>query len=108
MASDLDKRHFVRGFADAIGVRRITLSDLRWEVGKKMSVPLRVAACATAMALTLTPDIAGSAAAISEPTVVRIHRHDDQLRRLGEYRRLRHKHDLLRRRHERHLALLRL
>jgi hypothetical protein len=80
-----------------------------------MSVPLRVAACATAMALTLTPETAGSAAA-GEPPVVQIHRHDDQLGQLRELSQLRHKQELLRhkqeellrRRHERQLALLRL
>jgi hypothetical protein len=78
-----------------------------------MSVPLRVAACAAVVALTMTPEMAGSATAAAEPTVVQIHRHDDQLRQLRlrqlrELRRLRHKQELLRRKHERHLALLRL
>ncbi|HEU5156174.1 MAG TPA: C40 family peptidase [Streptosporangiaceae bacterium] len=76
-----------------------------------MSVPLRVAACATAMALTLTPEVAGSpaAAGVVDPTAVQMHRREDQLSQL------RRKQDLLRRRqeqaqrrHERHLALVRL
>jgi hypothetical protein len=67
-----------------------------------MSVPLRVAACATAVALTMTPEMAGSAAAAAEPTVVEVHRKDDQLRQL------RHRQELVRRRYERRVALLRL
>jgi cell wall-associated NlpC family hydrolase len=67
-----------------------------------MFVPLRVAACATAVALTLTPEIAGSPAAAAEPAVVEIHHQDDQLRQHRERQEL-----LVRRRHERHQALLR-
>jgi hypothetical protein len=73
-----------------------------------MSVPLRVAACTAAVALTLTPEMAGSAtaatvaAAAAEPTVVEIHRQTDQLRQL------RHRQELVRRRHERRMGLLRL
>ena len=64
--------------------------------------PLRVAVCATAVALTLTPEMAVSPAAAGEPTVVEIHSTDDQLRQP------RHRHEQARRQHERHTALLRL
>ena len=70
-----------------------------------MSVPLRVAACATAVALTLTPEMAASHAA-AETTVIQIHRQNEQLRRKQD---LRHRRRALwHRRHERHPALLRL
>jgi cell wall-associated NlpC family hydrolase len=65
-----------------------------------MSVPLRVAACATAMALTLTPEMAGSSAASTDAVVLQVHRHQDQTRQLRQ--------QLIKRRHERHPATLRL
>jgi NlpC/P60 family len=67
-----------------------------------MSVPLRVAACATAMALTLTPEMAVPSATGAAAAVIQVHRHDDQLRQHRE------RQELLRGRHERRLALLKL
>src|SRR5918992_4154804 len=66
---------------------------------KKMSVPLRVPACGAAVALTLTPEIAGSPAAAAEPAVVEIHHQDDQLRQHRERQEL-----LMWHRQERHLT----
>jgi cell wall-associated NlpC family hydrolase len=69
-----------------------------------MSVPLRVAACATTMALTLTPEMAATRAAATETTVVQIHRQDNQLRRKQQMRR---RQELFHRQHLRHMALMR-
>jgi cell wall-associated NlpC family hydrolase len=74
-----------------------------------MSVPLRVAACATAMALTLTPEMEATPAAAAEATVIQIHRQDGQFRRQQDS--LHRRRELFHRRHEwhlRHMAVMRL
>jgi cell wall-associated NlpC family hydrolase len=67
-----------------------------------MSVPLRVAACATAMALTLTPELGAAPAARAEAPVTQLHHQSDQALRKQEL--MRRRHLVFHRRHERHLA----